>query len=67
MTTMAKHDTLFIDLWKTPRDESWREWLKEQARNGMTWEWEAQPIADQIKLTKCTNVPEELPPWLERR
>jgi len=64
---MSKGETLYIDMLSVPADDSWREWLRIQARNGMTWEWEAQPIADQVKLTKCTNAPEELPPWLERR
>jgi hypothetical protein len=62
-----KSETLYIDMMRVPADDSWREWLRVQARAGMTWEWEAQPIADQIKLTKCTNVPAVLPEWMERR
>jgi hypothetical protein len=60
-------ETLYIDMLLVPADGSWREWLREQERNGMTWEWEAQPIADQVKLKNCTNVPSVLPTWLERR
>ncbi len=26
--------------------------------------WEPHPIADQIILKGCTNVPSELPPWI---
>lgn len=59
-------ETLLIDMWLVPADGSWKEWLREQERNGMTWEWQAQPIADQIKLTNCTNVPAVLPFWIFR-
>lgn len=35
---------------------------------GITYtEYEGQPIADQIKLHGCTNVPDTLPPWIEGR
>jgi hypothetical protein len=58
-------ETLYIDLIAVPPD--WREWLRAQERNGMRWErWEGQPIADQIKLHGCTNVPDDLPPWVRR-
>ena len=60
-------ETLYIDLWLVPADESWLEWLREQERKGMTWKWETQPLADQVKLKNCTNVPAVLPPWVERR
>jgi hypothetical protein len=64
---MSKGETLYINMLTVPPDDSWREWLRVQARAGMTWEWEGQPIADQVKLTKVTNAPEVLPEWLERR
>lgn len=35
---------------------------------GIVWKtWESQPIADQIKLSGCENVPEKLPPFIVRR
>jgi len=64
-------ETLYIDMWQVPADDSWREWLRHQhddLPDGLKWQrWEAQPIADQVKLHGCTNVPPVLPPWLERR
>jgi len=65
---MADGETLYIDLWQADAaGGGWREWLREQERNGMTWEWVPQPIADQVMLKNCTNVPPILPKWLERR
>lgn len=59
---MAKDETLFIDLYAVPK-----EWNVGLAKLGIRWAmWEAQPIADQIKITGCTNVPKELPPWIRR-
>lgn len=53
---------LFVDLWKAPED--WGAWVASSAM--VVERVEPQPIADQIKLHKCANVPEALPNWLRR-
>ena len=59
---VGKPETLFIDLIRAGP-----EWNVELAGLEIRWEiWEAQPMADQIKLSGCTNVPTELPAWLRR-
>jgi hypothetical protein len=53
---------LFIDLWRAADD-----FKAQLSALGITYaRWEPQPIADQIKLHGCTNVPDDLPNWLRR-
>lgn len=53
---------LYVDLDKAPDD--WGTWVDRAALNPERIE--AQPIADRVKLHKCTNVPAELPRWIKR-
>lgn len=62
---MTEHDDkqdLFVDVCSAPDD--WATWIDEQ---GIVVERsEPQPIADQVKLHKCTNLPANLPRWIRR-
>jgi hypothetical protein len=60
MSESKVETTLFIDVYSAPPD-----WRDELAATGVKWEREeGQPIADQIKLHKCTNLPGKLPLWV---
>lgn len=53
---------LIIDINAAPDD--WAKWI--EASGIETERVEAQPIADQVKLHKCINVPAILPRWMRR-
>lgn len=51
---------LIVDLWSAPHD-----WKEQLVALNMSWErWQAQPIADSIKLIGVTNAPKQLPNWM---
>lgn len=54
--------TIFIELNSAPDDYR----KKIDAYEIKFDRWEPQPIADQVKLHNCTNVPKELPLWLRK-
>lgn len=53
---------LFIELDRAPDD--WAAWI--ESAGVKPERIEAQPIADRVKLHKCTEVPANLPAWVKR-
>lgn len=55
---------IFIDMYYVERSSQALHILKDM---GMEWDGvECQPMADQIKLSNCINIPDELPEWARR-
>lgn len=62
MSELEDQQDLFIELDRAPDD--WAKWI---ADAGVKAERvQAQPMADRVKLHRCTNVPADLPRWITR-